>query len=106
MEEEEQSLKNFPQKAEEFIAVWIMNTPPVTERNMSRQVQEVFVPVSQKYMGRIIGTRGSNVKQIAQETRTTIKTCNGENFGKGPGFLVIGISRDCKDAERAIRSYI
>ena len=73
---------------------------------MSRQVREVFVPVPQKYMGRIIGTRGSNVKQIAQETRTTIKTCNGENFGEGPGFLVIGISRDCKGAERAIRSYI
>ena len=75
------------------------------QRNISRRA-EVFVPVPQKYMGRIIGSRGSNVKQIAQETRTTIKTCNGENFGKGPGFLVFGIARDCEDAERAIRSYI
>ena len=73
---------------------------------MSRRVREVFVPVPRKYMGRIIGTRGSNVKQIAQETRTRIKTCNRENVGKGPGFLVIGIARYCKDAERAIRSYM
>ena len=73
---------------------------------MSRRVREVFVPVPQEYMGRIIGTRGSNVKQIAQETRTRIKTCNRENVGEGPGFLVIGTPRDCKDAQRAIQSCI
>ena len=75
------------------------------QRHISRGA-EVFVPAPQKCMGSVIGTGGSNIRKIAQDTRTTIETCNGENFGKGPGFLVIGTPRDCEDAERAIQSCI
>ena len=67
---------------------------------------ELYVPVPQECMGRIIGTGGNNIKQLARETRTRIKTCNEDNVGKGPGFLVIGTPSDCEDAQLAIRRRI
>ena len=72
------------------------------QQRMSGRVA-VFVPVPQELMSTIIGIGGSNIKQLARHTRTRIKTCNGDNGGKGPGFLVNGIPSDCEEAKLAIR---
>ena len=67
---------------------------------------EVFVPVPQECMGRIIGPGGSNIQELARKTRTRIKTCNGDNFSRGPGFLVSGIASGCESAKVAIQRQI
>ena len=68
-------------------------------------VDELFVPVPQQCMGRIIGTGGRNIKQLERETRTKIKACNGDRDG-GHGFLVTGIASNCESAQVAIQSHI
>ena len=72
---------------------------------MSRFV-EVFVAVPQQYMGIVIGSGGRNIKEIRQDTRTRIKSCNGDNIGRGSGFLVTGSASGCEEAQLAIRRRI
>ena len=65
---------------------------------------EIFVPVPDEYMGRVIGQGGSNIKRIQQETKTRIKKCckTGE-LGRTTGFSITGSSGGCQKAKQAIK---
>ncbi len=75
------------------------------ECNMSEFV-EIFVPVPQECMGIVIGTRGRNINQIKERTRTRITSCNGDKSGKGFGFTVTGAETNVEEARLAIRGCV
>ena len=63
---------------------------------------EIFVPVPRECMGIVIGTRGRNINQIKERTRTRITCCNGDKSGKGFGFTVTGAETNVEEARLAI----
>lgn len=65
----------------------------------------IFVPVPEKYMGRVIGKGGSNIIRIKQETQTRIDKSpkKGAMGGKSGFYITGGSDTGRKKAEQDIK---
>lgn len=70
---------------------------------MSARKDEIFFPVPNECMGRVIGKGGRTIKQIEHKTRTRIKVVDTNASGKGSGFVITGTATGREEAKQAIR---
>ena len=74
--------------------------------NVDEQVGEQFVPVPKHLIGRVIGKKGSTIKQIRMQSGARITTQDRADAGQHVGFMVYGTQEQINCAVKLINEQL